>query len=218
MTLLRLLIARGCATRASLLTCAFAWLIAFAYSPVISPVGSLHDVSSQVIYSTCVLSVILTFLAVHGGLGRRCLRLRLLTFTPASPLRLLGECALATVAIAVLLTLASFVLSQLAPWYQVDSAAGRDLGAAFVCLALISSWLALTTLAIHIWLEPELSLPVALGVLFLFLRAGLDPLLPDPTAPHAALIGELSWPGFLFKSGLWLAMPLAIGRAGLSFR
>jgi hypothetical protein len=119
------------------------------------------------------------------------------------------------VAIALLLALAGCLLSQLAPWYRIGAATERCLGA-FACLALLSSWLALTTLVIHLWFEPELSLLVAFGVLFLFVRcAGLEALLPDPTSPHAALMGELAWPGFLLRAGLWLAIPLAIGRAGL---
>jgi hypothetical protein len=203
------------ASPTAILSCLAVWLLAFGIPPTMpEDVGAGLSLSSQVICVTYFLIVIVTSLALHSALGPRCRALKLLLHTPASPLRVLAECLGAVVGVAAILAVASIAASQVVPWYRTQP--GSSLLPGLLCFLVCGSWLALSTLAMHIWLEPELCLPLALALLLgVMYRPGAVPFLPDLWCPEAALAGELDLARFAVRAPLLLFLPVGVAAAGI---
>jgi len=201
-------------SRTTLFSCGIVWAIAFGIPPILpEESGNVLSSSSQVFCSTYFLTVVATSLALQTALGRKCAGLKPLLHTPVARLRILGECAGAVVGVALTLALATALVSQVAPWYRGKLDASVE---SLACGAVCASWLALATLALNLWLEPELGLPLALTLLFaLMYHPGAVPVLPDPWWPESMRTGEFSPVLFALRVPLLLLIPLGVAAAGL---
>ncbi|MFO0980526.1 MAG: hypothetical protein U1E76_02070 [Planctomycetota bacterium] len=189
------------------------WLSAFAYGSPQS-LASQVDRISQVIISSYLLTVLVIAQSAHRVLGNRGESLRLIASLggrPGSAWLLLTPASLSAA-----IALATFLVAQLSG-YRIGGASASSLGiAAAAVFVLVSSSLGLWTLALHLWLEPELAMPVVLGCLMAAIAlGGALPGIVDPWLPLAFASGT-PLGGSLLASALGLAAPFALAQATIA--